>query len=101
MSGSMRALALAVAVLAAGAGAVAGATRVGSATTGCGISAGALQATTSRYLVALDAPGRRLDVRLCSKDGGQAVQGTAPTITVTDTTANGAPHTLPIDTVLP
>ena len=101
MSGSVRVFGPAVAVLAICATLPTGSTRVNAAGSGCGIPTGALQATTSTHLVAVDAPARRLEVLLCSKDGGQALQSPAPTITATDTTANGAPQILAAGTVLP
>jgi len=39
---------------------------------------------------------RHLEVHICSKDGGQVVQNASPAITLTDTTANGAPQTVPV-----
>jgi hypothetical protein len=39
---------------------------------------------------------RHLEVHLCSKDGTQVVQNASPSISVTDTTANGAPQNVPV-----
>jgi hypothetical protein len=39
---------------------------------------------------------RHLEVHICSKDGSQVVQNATPSITLTDTTANGAPQTVPV-----
>ena len=39
---------------------------------------------------------RHLEVHICSSDGSQVVQNAAPSITLTDTTANGAPQSLPV-----
>ena len=132
MSRSMRLPALGTAVLAIGATAVLGSPRVSSAAGGCAIPTGSLEATTARYLFALDAgptetmyspsdaaskhpssgevmlggamsnaagppaSARHLEVHICSKDGGQVVQNASPTITLTDTTANGAPQSVPV-----
>jgi hypothetical protein len=39
---------------------------------------------------------RHLEVHICSKDGSQVVRNASPSISLTDTTANGAPQTVPV-----